>query len=195
MMGDKFMKKGAVFTDMIFLILLVINLLPVLFLKTPKKYGVLCISLWILLLAGLVIWRMRQDNLVQLREKEYYESAGTKSYGDFEKSEALDEARDTLVLRNEKIIDWIGFQTLVTFILLLIGSYKTKHKRYRQASWFFGFCLFCWILLKAMMGIIPPGGMIGQASLKKITPLRVIQRGEVKNSVKIESTVISNNII
>jgi hypothetical protein len=155
------MKKRGIFILMVFLILLAANLLPVVFLSTPKKYGIVSVSIWILLLSGFMAWRLRHDQMLHTREKAYSESVGTRTYGDYDKWEALSDIRELVTRGTREIMYWLGFQTLLTFVLLLTGYYKTKNKRYLRAAGFFGFCLVCFVILEAMMGIVPAGGMPG----------------------------------
>jgi uncharacterized membrane protein YeiB len=139
---------------MIFLLLLAVNGLPLFLLKTSKKYWIISIPVWILLLTVLIVWRIRDDRVVNSSEKAYYATFGKKSFGTREAWDEMEKAGSTAAADSRKIFVGVGFQTLCVFVLMVTGHRRTKDRRYKWGSWFFGCCTVFVIFLDVLMTII-----------------------------------------
>ena len=100
------------------------------------------------------------DNNIKLQEKLYWESAGNKSYGDFDKWTRLEKMRKEGHEINMTFIDLLLFQAFMTFVLQIFGRKKTNVRLYKWTSWTFGILFFAFLLLRLMMAVVPSTGFV-----------------------------------
>lgn len=136
-------------------ILLLINILLIQFVKTDNKYWVTSILLFVLLLIAFVSWRIVSENNVKQQESKYWQSAGTKSYGDFKEWTTLEEMRKEKQLTNAVFFDLLVLQTFLTFVFQVIGTRKTNIKLYRWTSLTFGIMFIAFVWLRVIITIVP----------------------------------------
>ncbi len=141
---------------MIFLLplLLAVNGLPLLLLRTSKKYWIISIPVWILLLGILGAWRIRDDRAYRISEKAYYASFGNKNYGTEETWKAMEKSGAAEAADSRHAFVGVGFQTICVFVLMRIGYRRTKDKRYKWGKWVFGGCTAFVILVNLVLTLV-----------------------------------------
>ena len=145
---------------MTFIILLTVNILFIYFIKSDKKYWLLSIPLWTILISGFIFWRISNDRQIKNLEKEYWKTTENRGWGDYDKRTKLEEAKKHVQKFNMTFVYLIGLQTLITFILQIVGQRRTTQKTYRWTKIIFGILFFFIFLLIAMMGIVPSTGYV-----------------------------------
>lgn len=141
---------------MIFIVLLAINFLLILFIKSDRKWLV-SILLFILLLLGFTGFRMVSDSALRKQERKYWQSTGTHSYGDHGEWTALEKMRREGRQTNALFFDLLVLQAFVTFILQMAGRKKTDLKVYERTVWIFGILFITFLCVRIMMAIVPTG--------------------------------------
>jgi hypothetical protein len=139
---------------MIFLLLLALNALPLLLLKTSKKYWIVAVPVWIVLLGVLAVRRIQDDRAYHSSEKAYYASYGKNNFGTPETWKAMEKTSLVAAANSRKAFVAVGVQTLCTFFLMATGFKRTKDKRYKWGKWFFGCCTVFVIFMGLMMTLI-----------------------------------------
>ncbi len=146
---------------MLYLALLTVNILFIYFVKSDKKYWLLSIPLWVILISGFILWRTNSDRQIQNSEIEYDKTFQGKEYGDNAIWNKLSEQKKTAQKLNMTFVHLIGLQTFVTFIFQIFGHRETKQKTYKWTKVIFGVLFALVFLIIAMMGVVPTGGIIG----------------------------------
>ena len=145
---------------MVYIILLIINILFVYFIKSDKKFWLLSIPLWTVLLLSLICWRIYNDNQINKLETEYWKTTENKGYGDYNKRNKLEKAEKNAQKINTTFIYLIGLQTLVTFIFQIAGQRQTKKITYNWTKIIFGILFVLILFLLLLMAIVPSGGYV-----------------------------------
>ncbi len=145
---------------MVYIILLTINIPFVYFIKSDKKFWLLSIPLWTVLLLSLICWRIYNDNQIHKLETEYWKTTENKRYGDYNKRNKLEKAEKNAQKINTTFIYLIGLQTLITFIFQIVGQRQTKKITYNWTKIIFGILFVLILFLLLLMAIVPSGGYV-----------------------------------
>ena len=145
---------------MTYIALILVNLLSLYFLNSANKYWLLSIPLWTVLLSCFILWRITSDRRMQTLETIYWKSTQNRTYGDFNKWNALEQHQAEAQRRNLVFIYAIALQTFITFIFQIIGRSRTRLRYYRTTRLLFGILLALAVLLVGLMGIVPTGPLI-----------------------------------
>ena len=145
---------------MIFLLLLATNILLTFLIKTGNRYWLVSVPLTLLLIIGFIGWRIAKDNKIKQQEANYWNSAGTKNYGDHGEWIKLDEMIKEGRKLNATFIDLVVLQAFLTCIFQIIGRMKTTVRIYKWTSWTFTIFFIVMLLLRTMMSIVPATGFV-----------------------------------
>jgi hypothetical protein len=141
-------------------LILLLNSYALIFVKSNNKYWIVCIPLWATLVAGFPAWRAWCGNELDLKEKTYWASAEGKDRGDDYTFEVFEYARKQFT---QALVDFwwlLGIQTLVTFILQIIGHKLRKTWPYKWSVTIFGGILVLFIIMSLILATIPSGRII-----------------------------------
>ena len=127
---------------------------------SDKKYLLLSIPLWTILISCFILWRIYNDRQIQKLEKEYWKTTENRGWGDYAKRTKLEEAQKHVQKFNMTFIYLIGLQTFITFIFQIIGQRRRTQKTYKWTTMIFGILFVLVFLLIAMMGIVPSTGFV-----------------------------------
>jgi hypothetical protein len=154
---------------MLFLIVLLLNFGLLIIIKSDNKYWLIPIPVWIIFISSFLIWRGIYDKKIELLDYKYWKSADYNKLidesnwrGDDDLWKKLEETRKYVQKYNMTFLHSIFLQTVVTFLLQLVG-YRTTGKRrlYKVTSNIFGILTFIHFIIEIMIGIVPTGGIIG----------------------------------
>jgi hypothetical protein len=151
-----------------YFILLILNILFVYFLKSDKKYWLLSIPLWCLLVGAFLVWRNISDSKVTRLDRAYWKSAEdskikdtTNWRGDESIYKTLEDSKAYIKQYNFTFLNSIFIQTILTFIAQRIGYVKTASKKtYKWTSIIFGIILLINLCLEILIAIVPTGPLI-----------------------------------
>ena len=146
---------------MLYLVILILNILFIYFVKSDKKYWLVSIPLWIILILAFIFWRTNSDRQIQNFEIEYNKTFQGKEYGDFAIWNKLGDQKKTAQKLNLTFVYLIGLQTFITFILQTIGHKLTRQKTYKWTKVVFGILFALVFLIFVMMGVVTSGRIIG----------------------------------
>ena len=146
---------------MSYLVLLAINIFFIYFLKSEKKYWLLSIPLWIILISGFIIWRTNNDRQIEKLEIQYDKTFQGKEYGDFSMWDKIAHQKKAAQKLNMTFVYLIGLQTFITFIFQIIGHSQTRQRTYKWTKIVFGVLFALTFIIIAMMGVVPSGGIVG----------------------------------
>ena len=147
---------------MIYILILTINILLLYFIDTDKKYFLVTIPLWTILIVTLIYWRSYNDNKIDRIETSYWKSAENKIRGEDKLWEQLNKSKSIVQKDNMTFLQCILLQTILTFIFQVVGYRSTANKKvYKWTSIIFGILTLINLLLQLMIGIVPTGGIVG----------------------------------
>ena len=155
---------------MTYFVLLTLNILFIYFIKSDTKYWLLSIPLWCLLIGIFLIWRNITDTNIKRLDTAYWKSAddnkikdSTNSRGDENIYKRLEDSKAYFTKYNFTFFNSIFFQTILTFIIQLIGYKKTSSSSkttYKWTSIIFGLLLLVNLFLEVLIAIVPTGPLI-----------------------------------
>ena len=153
---------------MTLIIILTFNVLFLISIRIDKKYWLVPIPLWCLLVSAFFTWRNINDAKILQLDGTYWKSAednkmkdSTNWRGDEIILKNLDLKKAYVKKHNSTFLNSIFLQTIFTFIAQLIGYKKTSLKKtYKWTSIVFGilFVLNLWLTL--LMAIVPTGPIV-----------------------------------
>lgn len=144
----------------LFIVLALVNFVPLFILKTTTRFWIICIPLGILMIAGFVVWRTNRSKKTEALEAQYINSTGSKSYGDFKLWTALEDLKKSTVITNRKILNEIFFQIFLMWILQMIALRRTRINYFFWLSWLTGVLFLAAFILEALIGIVPTGPLV-----------------------------------
>ena len=122
----------------------IINFLVVLIIRSKERLLITAVSLWTLMFLTVIILTMLNNNTVDIREIEY---SGPVTMTEEEFTE-LDDFKKQTREENKRLVRLLGIQTLISFVLLLLGLRTTTKKYYRSALVSFGVFSFIYGILE-----------------------------------------------
>lgn len=126
--------------------------------KSENRFWKTPILIWGLFLVLISIVVPVQNRQISNLDKEYWESAEGKNYGDIEIWKDLKKSRKLTVKTRLTLIHFLGFQTIATFLFQIIGYRKTnKKKTYQLTSTVFGLLSLTYLIFQFMVEIVPTG--------------------------------------
>ena len=129
--------------------------------KNMKKYFQIPVMIWLLLILIITTLIILQNQELVEIEKEYFLSKEGKSYGDIEIWKNIKETREKYLNTRYIIFNIIGFWTLLTFLLQIVGFKKDKNERfYKQTTIIFGLLSVVYLVVLLFVKIIPKGSII-----------------------------------
>ncbi len=138
-------------------VIVVINLL-IFLTKSDNKFWKTPILIWGLILSIIFIITPIQNRKVNSLDSQYWESVEGKSYGDREVWEELKNSQKQSVKVRMTLLHFLGIQTIMTFILQIIGYKKTEKKKlYQWTSIIFGLLTVLYLIFQVMVEIVPTG--------------------------------------
>lgn len=141
----------------VFVVIVLINSF-IFFIKSENRFWKIPIAFFGIFLATMAIVIPIQNRQVRSLDNAYWESAEGKSSGDTEKWEELRKSRKLNVKIRMSLLHFIGLQTIVTFVLQLIGHSKTnKKKTYKWTASVFGLLSLIYLLFQLVIEIVPTG--------------------------------------
>lgn len=146
---------------MLYLVLFTINILFIYSLKSDKKYWLLSIPLWIILISGFIFWRTNSDRQIKNLAIEYDRTFQGKEYGNFAIWHKVGQQKKAAQKLNMAFVHLIGLQTLMTFIFQIIGYSQTRQRKYKWTKIIFGILFALTFLIMVMMEFVPFGEIIG----------------------------------
>ena len=153
---------------MIYLLVLTINIVLLILYRSDKRYWLITIPIWTMLLSSFIIWRRYNDNRISRLDSAYWRSAEENKKKDAENWRGDDNIwkdwEDSKVFvkkYNSIYLNTIFLQTILTFIAQFIG-YKvtTAKKTYKWTAITFGILLVINLWLEILMAIVPTGPVI-----------------------------------
>jgi len=141
----------------IVVVIVVINLL-IFLTKSDNKLWKIPILIWGLIFSTIFIITPIQNRKVNSLDNQYWESVEDKSCGDREVWEELKNSRKQSVKVRMTLLYFLGIQTIMTFILQIIGYKKTEKKKlYERTSIIFGLLTLLFLVFQVMVEIVPTG--------------------------------------
>ena len=141
---------------MILIFILILNILFLYFTQSSKKYWLIPIIIWVILILLFIGFRMYMNIECEKLENLYWENTSKIKFDE------LNDLKDSIIENNMLLIKLIGFQTFITFIFQNIGFYKTEHKKtYKWTALIFAILTLICILTYLLIGIVPTSGIIG----------------------------------
>lgn len=145
---------------MIFILLIFINILITLLIKSDKKYFAIIIA-WILLLASYIGWRSFKELEFEKMNNKYWESAKGQSGGNFELYEKMEVYKTEFKSNNLLFLNLIVLQTFLTLVFQINGYLSTKKKALKWTLIIFSGLTIILLFFLLMISIVPKQGIIG----------------------------------
>lgn len=154
---------------MTFVIVLLLNAIPLLFFRFEKKYALVSISLWLFMISTFIVWRSYHDSEIRSLDTEYWKSADENkkvnpevSWGNEDLWKKLESERAYVIKYNMSAIHCIFWQTILTFLIQRIGYRETELKKlYKATTLVFGILTVVFLFIELMIAVIPGGYMLG----------------------------------
>jgi len=141
---------------MIFIYITILNVLILFLINSSKKYWLIPIFIWTTLILTFIVWRTNVDAQYQKLENSYWKKTSNVEFS------KLNDAKDSIIKNNMFLLQLIGFQTFITFIIQNIGFYKTEDKKtYRWTCIFFACMTLIFAVIGLLIGIVPTSGILG----------------------------------
>ena len=141
---------------MILIFILILNILFLYFTQSSKKYWLIPIIIWVILILLFIGFRMFMNIECEKMENLYWKNTSKIKFDE------LNDLKDSIIENNMLLIKLIGFQTFITFIFQNIGFYKTEDKKtYKWTALIFAILTLICILTYLLIGIVPTSGIIG----------------------------------
>lgn len=138
-------------------IVVILNLLILAF-KSENRYWRTPIAIWGIFTISMIAGIMIHNHQVQRLEKAYWTSAEGKTSGDYELWKELEKSRKESVKLEATLIHFVTIQTIMTFILQILGFRQTDKKRlYGSTATIFGLLTITVLYLEAIRNIVPYG--------------------------------------
>ena len=148
---------------MTFILILAINIILLVLVRTDRRYWLVSIPLWTIVISSFVLWRNFHDKKIDQIETEYWKSADANkklnpdnSSGDRIVWKELESSKDYVQKFNMIFLHSVFLQTILTFISQIIGYKKTNLKKtYKWTSIIFGVLTLLSLFLELMIAIVP----------------------------------------
>jgi len=151
-----------------YLTILLVNILILYSLKTDKRYWIVPIPLWTILVLFFILWKFKNDKVISQLDTAYWQSADYNKKinlenwrGDEKIYNKLEETKSYVRKYNNILLNSIFLQTILTFISQVIGYKRTSLKKtYKLTSTVFGVLLILNFFLFLLMAITPTGPLV-----------------------------------
>ena len=153
---------------LIFAFLLGLNILFAYFLKSDKRFFIGAIAIWtitvIFFLIYIFILFPPKNEILNNQEQKLFAKQIDKNYkyDDRDEWDSLQNQKTQLTRYNRLCFELVGLQTLITFILQIIGFRRTQLKKlYNRTVWLFGILTLVYLIIEGLIGIVPTSGIVG----------------------------------
>ena len=153
---------------MIYLIILIINIALLAIYRSGKRFWIVTIPIWTLLLSSFCIWRIYNEKQINALESAYWKKENARErnenknwQGAYENYKEIQDSKRIMKKYNSVFLNSIFLQSILTFIAQVIG-YKvtTEKKTYRINAIIFGVILAINLFLEFLMAIVPTGPLL-----------------------------------
>lgn len=125
------------------------------------KYFQIPMTIWLLSILTLITVIVIQNQKLNQMNKEYLRSSENKSASDLTLWKNIKDIRKENVNLNKGLSNIVGFCTVLTFLLQIVGLKKgNKRKLYKWTSIVFGLLSVVYLCLLLFIKIIPIGPII-----------------------------------
>jgi hypothetical protein len=126
--------------------LFIINFFLIILVRGNDKFYIPALLLWVMLLFGLVFVKVFNDNRVEIQQSKI-DKISQKSGFAVESYQQMEKIKQQQDYENSTAFTLLGVQTIITFLLQLIGYASTYQKYYRSsAAIFFVFTVIYLVL-------------------------------------------------
>ena len=153
---------------MTYLLILTINIALLILYRSDKRYWLVTIPIWTMLLSSFIIWRTYHDKQISRLDTAYWNSADENKKKDAENWRGddniwkdLEDSKTVAKKYNSIFLNTIFLQTILTFIAQVIGFKITTSKTtYKWTAIIFGILFAINLWLEILMAIVPTGPLL-----------------------------------
>ncbi|MGE5521251.1 MAG: hypothetical protein ACM3VS_15110 [Candidatus Dadabacteria bacterium] len=113
--------------------LFILNLFLIIAVKGNDKFYIPTLLLWVILMFGLVFIKVFNDNRVEI-EQSKMDRITQKNEVDMQSYKEMEKIKQQQDYENSTAFTLLGVQTIITFLLQLIGYASTYEKYYRSSA-------------------------------------------------------------
>lgn len=154
---------------MTYIVVLLVNVILLFVYKSERRFWVLPISLWVLIVLSFVFWRLYMERKNTEFEKKYRNSAAQNlqkdttqsSSGDFRIWNEWSEMKEIFKENNSVFLNTILLQTFFTYLAQVVGYKFTTSKRiYKWTKTLFGILFLICFWFAIMLAIVPSAPLV-----------------------------------